>query len=223
MERIELNGKIQVIGEDCIVTEGMVVDKKEDSVYFSIPADDRSFKLFREGEQVQGQVFSHSKGLLFNGVISSRISRGVPTYKISNLSGFETIQRRENVRVNWSSALEYTSDKELLELAAKMENAQQVMERITGLMKQAFMIDISAGGIKFSCHENLKEGQQILFLISICKKMLMIPGSVVHKHLTIDPNHIKYFYGIEFNDLDKGTKELIIRNVFTIMRMQTRK
>jgi len=73
MERIELNGKIQVIGEDCIVTEGMVVDKTENSVYFSIPADDKKFKLFREGEQVQGHVFSQSKGLLFSGVISSRI------------------------------------------------------------------------------------------------------------------------------------------------------
>jgi c-di-GMP-binding flagellar brake protein YcgR len=220
---IELNGKIQVIGEDCILTEGMVVDKSENFVDFSIPADDRHFKLFREGEQVQAQVFSKNKGLLFSGYISKRLSREIPTYRISTLSGFEIIQRRENVRVPCTAVLEYSSDSELLELASKMENAQQVMERIKGIMKQAFMIDISAGGIKFSCHENLQEGQQILFLISICEKMFVIPGNVVHKHLTIDPSHIKYFYGIQFKELSEATKELIVKHVFRIMRMQTRK
>lgn len=223
MDKIKLNGKIQVIGEDCIVTEGMVVDKSEHFVDFSIPADDKLFRLFNEGEQVQAQVFGRNKGLIFSGCISKRLSKDVPTYRISNLSGFETVQRRENVRVPCTAALEYSSDSQLLELASEMENSQEVMERIAGLMRQAFMIDISAGGIKFSCHENLKEGQQALFLISICEKMLVIPGTVVHKHLTIDPNHIKYFYGIQFDDLDEDTKELIVKHVFRVMRMQIRK
>jgi c-di-GMP-binding flagellar brake protein YcgR len=223
MDMIKLNAKIQVIGLDCIITEGMIVDKTDHSVDFSIPADDKNFRLFHEGEQVQAQVFGKNKGMLFCGYISKRLSRDVPTYRISNLSEFETIQRREDVRVLCSAALDYSSDKQLLELASEMENAQEVLERIASLMKQAFMIDISAGGVKFSCHENLQEGQQVLFLISICEKMLVIPGTVVHKHLTIDPNHIKYFYGIHFNELDEETKELIIRHVFRIMRMQRRK
>jgi c-di-GMP-binding flagellar brake protein YcgR len=223
MDRIELNGKIQVIGEDCIVTEGMVVDKTSSYVDFSIPADDRSFKLFRDGEQVQAQVFSRRNGLMFSGSISRRTAGSAPTYRISHLYGFETVQRRENVRVKCSAPLEYSCDQELLELASKMENSKELFDRITGIMKEAFMIDISAGGIKFSCHENLQEGQQALFLISICDRMLMIPGSVVHKQLTIDPNQIKYFYGIEFSELNEEMKDLIVKHVFTIMRMQRRK
>lgn len=223
MDRIELKGKIQVIGEDCIIVEGMVVDKTREYVDFSIPADDRRFKLFKDGEQVQAQVFSRNKGLLFSGCISKRISGDVPTYRISGLHGFETVQRRENFRVEYSAPMEYSCDSELLELATKMENAQEVFERITGLMKEAFMIDISGGGIKFSCHENLQEGQQILFLVSICDKMLVVPGAVVHKQLTVDPNHIKYFYGVQFRDLDEETKDLIVKHVFRIMRMKSRK
>jgi len=223
MDRIELNGKIQVIGEDCIVTEGMVVDKTSEYVDFSIPADDRHFKLFREGEQVQAQVFSRKKGLLFSGCISRRTAGSVPTYRISDLHGFETVQRRDSFRVKCSAPLEYSCDKELLELASKMENAREVFDRIMGIMKEAFMIDISAGGIKFSCHENLQEGQQALFLISICDRMLAIPGAVVHKQLTVDPNHIKYFYGIQFSDLNEETKDLIVKHVFRVMRQQGRK
>jgi len=104
-----------------------------------------------------------------------------------------------------------------------MEYAREVFERIMGIMKEAFMIEISAGGIKFSCHENLQEGQQALFLISICDRMLAIPGAVVHKQLTVDPNHIKYFYGIQFSDLNEETKDLIVKHVFRVMRQQGRK
>ena len=75
---IELNGKIQVIGEDCILTEGMVVDKSENFVDFSIPADDRHFKLFREGEQVQAQVFQQKQRAAFQRIYKQTAVKGNP-------------------------------------------------------------------------------------------------------------------------------------------------
>ncbi|HAE62780.1 MAG TPA: hypothetical protein DCG38_10710 [Eubacteriaceae bacterium] len=223
MDMIKLNGKIEIISEDGDATQGMVMDKTDSSVDFSIPADDKKFRLFHKGEKVKAVVFDKNKAVIFEAVIADRIKGGVPTYTLTNLSGFKNIQRRENVRVSCSAPLKYTINKFILDLIPTITDTAQAIATISKYMKEGIMIDLSAGGLKFSCDENLNDGQRILFEICLEGEPLIVTGIVVHKQITVNPNSTKYFYGVQFDQIDEDVKELIINHVFVIMRKQTRK
>ncbi|MBF7096303.1 flagellar brake protein [Alkalibacter mobilis] len=223
MNLIKLNGKIEIISEDGRVTEGMVVDKSESSVDFSVPADDKNFKLFHKGECIRAVAYGERKAVLFNGIIGLRKSENIPSYSIIHIGGIKEIQRRDNVRVPCSAPIQYTNNRYLIESVASVNNLDHLIERIAKYMKSAIMIDLSAGGVKFSCDEDIKEGQKILLQICLEEEPLVIHGIVVHRQLIVNPANIKYFYGIKFENLDESTEELIINHVFILMRKQSRK
>lgn len=217
MEIIKINGKIQIICDDGSTTEGMVIDKTDDSVDFSIPSDDKKFRLLHIGERVQALAFNESKGISFYGLITKRAFLTVPTYKISGLFGFRKVQRRENVRVPIIEYIKYISCAEIKKLNPKMINADGMLENF---MKKAVMLDISAGGMKFCSSENLYEGEEILCKISICGECRLFTAVIVHKHLAVNPDHTTYFYGVRFKEIDEKTKDCIVKYVFQIMREQ---
>jgi c-di-GMP-binding flagellar brake protein YcgR len=223
MDMIRLNGKIEIISEDGNTTQGMVMDKTDRTIDFSIPADDKRFKLFHKNEKIKAVVFDKNKAVIFEAVVADRVTGGVPTYTLTDLAGFKNIQRRENVRVSCSAPLNYTTNKFILDLIPSITDTAQAVTTISKYMKEGIMIDLSAGGVKFSCDENLNDGQKMLFQLCLDNEPIIITGTLVHKQITVNPNSTKYFYGIKFDSVDEDTKEQIINHVFVIMRKQTRK
>lgn len=223
MEWINIRGKIQITCEDGSVLEAMITDKTEDSVNFSIPADDKRFRLFQPGEKIEAVVFERNKGIRFEGIIAGRIMAEAPTYTISQLSGWKSVQRRDNVRVPCSEPLTYTANRFIIDSVAFTADVSRVENEICKYMKPATMSDISASGMKISCDEDIKEGQKIILRFNIQKNVLMQRGTVVHRQLIINPSGIRYFYGIRFDDILEKSQEMIVNHVFQLMRKTQRK
>ncbi|HSL86765.1 MAG TPA: PilZ domain-containing protein [Bacteroidales bacterium] len=223
MEWINIRGKIQITSEDGSVLEAMITDKTEDAINFSIPADDRRFKFFQAGEKVEAVVFERNKGMRFEGVISGRIVAEAPTYTISQLSGWKSVQRRDNVRVPCSEPLTYTANRFIIDSVAFSRDVSRVEDEISKYMKEGLISDISAGGMKFSCDEDIKEGSRIILRFHVQKNVLMLRGTVMHRQLIINPAGTRYFYGIKFEDISEKTQEMIVNHVFQLMRKTQRK
>jgi c-di-GMP-binding flagellar brake protein YcgR len=223
MEWIKLGGKIQITSEDGSVLEAMVTDKVGDTLSFSIPADDRRFKLFHPGERVEAVIFDRNKGIRFQGVISGRVAAEAPTYTISQLAGWKNVQRRDNVRVPASDPLLYTANRFIIDSVAFARDLLRVQEEIAKYMKPAIMADISAGGMKFSCEEDIKEGQTVILQFQVSGNPLILRGTMMHRQMIVNPAGIRYFYGVRFEDIGEKTQELIVNHVFQIMRRIPRK
>lgn len=223
MEWINIRGKIQITSEDGSILEAMITDKTEDSLNFSIPADDKRFKFFHPGEKVEAVVFERNKGLRFEGVIAGRIAAEAPTYTISQLTGWKSVQRRDNVRVPASEPITYTANRFIIDSVSFSPDLNRVEGEITKYMKPGVMSDISAGGMKFSCEEDIKEGQKIIMRFTIQKNVLILRATVMHRQLIINPSGTRYFYGIQYDDIGEKMQEMIVNHVFQLMRKTQRK
>lgn len=223
MEWIDIREKIHITCEDGSALEAMITDKTNDTLSFSIPADDKHFKLFQSGERITGIVFKRNKGVRFQGVIAGRISAEAPTYTISKISGWKSVQRRNFVRVECSDTLSYTANRIIIESVSFSRDLTRVENEIERYMKQGLMLDISAGGLKLYCEENISEGQKIILKFPIQSEMQILRGTVMHKQMIVNPSGIKYFYGIRFDDIVEKTQEMIVNYVFQIMRKIHRK
>ncbi len=222
MEWMVLNSKIQITDENGKTTEGMITDHGENTVDFSIPSDDVNFKLFHAGENIEAVVFTKSKGVQFRGVIINRVSGDLPTYHVGKLFDFKQVQRRENFRVNCSDLLFYTADRNVVAGLAFMRDLDQAHDRVKDHLKEAIMMDLSAGGLKFSCHEKIEEGQRLILKFACQDEDLLLRGSVVHRELSVKPTGIRYFYGVRFDQVATKVEDKIINHVFLKMR-KTRK
>lgn len=223
MEWIKLSGKIQITSEDGSVLEAMVTDKVGDTLNFSIPADDKRFKLFHPGEKVEAVIFERNKGIRFEGIISGRVKAEAPTYTISQLTGWKNVQRRDNVRVPCSEPLFYTADRYVFDSVAFAKDLSRVQEELAEHMRPGFMTDISAGGMKFTCEEDIREGQVIILQFQVNGKILILRSTVMHRQMIVNPAGIRYFYGMRFEDIGEKTQEMIVNHVFQIMRRIPRK
>jgi len=223
MEWIDIRGKLHITCDDGNALEGMITDRTEDTISFSIPADDKKFRLFHPGEKVSGVVFKKNKGVRFEGVIGSRISAEAPTYIITKISGWKSVQRRNYVRVECTDPLTYTADRQLIESVAFTKDLSRVKSELEKHLKAGMMLDISAGGLKLFCEEDISEGQKIILKFPIRNTEYILRGTVMHKQMIVNPSGIRYFYGIRFDDILEKTQEMIVNHVFQIMRKMGRK
>ncbi|MFH5834837.1 flagellar brake protein [Proteiniclasticum sp. C24MP] len=223
MEWIDIREKLHITCDDGSALEGMITDRTDDTISFSIPADDRNFRLFQPGEKITGVVFKKNKGVRFHGVIAGRISAEAPTYTISKIAGWKSVQRRNYVRVECSDPMTYTADRNLIESVAFSRDLTRVEDELEKHMKAGMMLDISAGGLKLFCEEDISEGQKIILKFPIRNEEQILRGTVMHKQMIVNPSGIRYFYGIRFDDILEKTQEMIVNYVFQIMRKMGRK
>ncbi len=218
MEWLVLNSKIQITDDSGNTTEGMVTDYTKTTVDFSIPSDDINFKLFHQGEKIEALVITKNKGVRFKGVILSRVRGDIPTYHLGQLSDFVQAQRRENVRVMCSDVLHYISDRKVVSSLSFMRDISQAHDRVKNHLKEAVMMDLSAGGLRFSSGEKIDDGQQLILQFPCKDENMILRGTVVHIDLLVKPTGIRYFYGIRFDELEPKIEDKIINHVFLKMR-----
>lgn len=223
MDFISIGGKIQLTTEDGDVLEAMISDKTDHSVDFSIPADDRKFRFFHEGEKVEAVVYHSVKGMYFTGIIEKRVKAEAPTYTLGRLSQFKTIQRRNFVRVSTTEPILYTANEYITNSVSFSKDLKAVGEEIEKYMKPGFMVDLSAGGMKITCEENISEGKRIILEFSMNSRKVQLWGTVMHRELMVKPTGIKYDYGIRFDHISEKMQESIVNHVFLLMRKSTKR
>lgn len=218
METFELNSKIELIKEDEEYTSGLIYDISDDKLYVSIPPGDKSFRLLREGENIQGMVYLKEQILGFNCIVSKRIHGDNPVYELSNLDNFTRIQRRSDIRIPYTSPVLYTGDKDLLAIIEKEEYPELIIPNILEDLKEGMSLDISGGGVKLSCNEDLDIEGPLFLVLNLGNETITVKGKIVHKEINILPKQIKYSYGIKFLDIGERLKDRIIQFVFVLMR-----
>lgn len=223
MDFVAIGGKIQITCEDGSILEAMVSDKTETTLDFSIPADDRKFRFFHQGEKVEAVVYHSTKGMCFRGVIAGRVKAEAPTYTMGSLSQFKTIQRRNFVRVTCTEPIQYTAKDSLTDSVSFSKDLKAVGEEIEGYMKPAFMVDLSAGGMKMTCEEDIKEGKRMILRFTIGNRSMLLWGTVMHRELLVKPSGTKYDYGVRFDHITEKTQEIIVNHVFLLMRKSSKR
>lgn len=212
-----LNSKIDLITDDDQTTQGLIHDIIDEKLYVSIITDDKQFKLLYIGDHLRCVVFEEMTGTEFDAVVTNRVSGNIPTYELSELSNFQKIQRRQDVRLNCSIPVFFTNNEYLLKL--NMENIEKRdINSIMKYFKEGWMVDLSAGGIKLNCDENFKSYDEILLAFDIKDKKLLIIGQILHKDISISPKRTLYSYGIKFIDISEQQREKIIGFLFVLMR-----
>lgn len=218
MEAFELNSKIELIKDDEESFSGLIYDIGDDKLYVSVSGDDKDFKILYEEESIEGVVYLEDEVVGFNCIISRRIYDGRPLYELSNLSDLYKIQRRKNVRIPYTREIPYTSDKELIGRIDRLEDPDEISFNMYYKFSRGMILDISGGGVKLSCNEDLQVKDHLYLRLDLGSKRVVAKGEIVHKTINRRDGRTKYIYGIKFINLPEKTREEVIRFVFILMR-----
>lgn len=218
MEIFKLNDKIELKLENEGQTVGLIYDIRDGNILISISADDENFKLLRVGENVRASVYNRSEVISFHGKITGRISEESSIYILSELKDFRKIQRRNNIRVEMTKKLLYSDDRSLYDLNIKNENPEDLLKKLRKHLKEGLILDLSAGGLKFTSKKKISLGRRLIFVFQIGDEKMILKGRIVHKDLNLAPKNTLYKYGVEFIDIDEKEEEKIIQFLFVMMR-----
>lgn len=223
LKLFKLNDKIELRTSDGIKNSGFFYDMKDDKVYVSISADDAGFKLLKIGESIEVDIYCCEKLVRFDAKISARLFANNSVYELSQMKNFREIQRRENIRVTHVEKVFYSGNKFLQHYDADKGLVEDRLKEIDRYLKEGFMLDLSAGGIKMSTKENFNIGKKLILVISLKEKDMILKGRVVYKEINFIPKRTVYRYGIKFIDIKTSQQEKIISHLFVMMRKNRNK
>lgn len=216
LKEFELNSKIELISDKDESSFGTIYDIDEDKIYISITSDDSQMKILRKGDSIRCLVFNSSTGIEFYATVTDRISGDFSIYELSDFRDFNEIQRRMNVRVQYSMPLYYADSQYLINL--DREYLQENIDSIRRYFNEGLTWDLSAGGVRFSCSKNFTYNQELLYILDLEKESMVIRGRIVHKEIQANPKKTNYIYGAKFIDISEEQSETIIRYLFILMR-----
>lgn len=218
MKLFNLNSKIELITKDDVRTSGLIHDIIENKIYVSVPPDDRGFKILRIGDSIRGFIYENDKLTCFDATITNRISGDVPIYEVSNINNFSKIQRRQDVRVLCTIPILYTDNKYLININTDTEDVNKVILNLNKFLKNGMTSDLSAGGLRFSCSNNLQLGSMLLLIFKLKDDYFITKVMIVYKELNSSPKETIYTYGIKYIDINEKKREKIINYNFVMMR-----
>lgn len=222
MKHFMLNEKIELYFENAggdQRMEGIISDVSDEDVSFSIPADDKQFKLLPVGQQVYGIVYAKNKTAGFKAIVKDRSMSHTPTYILSRIKEISKVQRRKFVRVSISTDIKYTFDEKLIKRIGEYEDSKQPSDELG----EGIMIDLSAGGTSFSCRDDVPLGARCMILFGLEGKSFCLYGKTARKEIIAKEKGFKYIYGIMFDEMEECLKEEIIRLLFKVMRRNAKR
>lgn len=215
MKRLKLNGKIELYKDEQAIL-ATVYDIFNDKLHVSIAGDDRGPKLLYPGDKVICLSFEKNYGLEFEAVVESRILGNVPIYELTHIENVKEIQRRMDVRVSCSIPILYSGDENLLKI--KDEIMDQKYDYLNQFLKEGITVDMSGGGLKFSCHDRFFRYQELLLIINLAEKSIMAKAKILYISSRIIDTRIMYSYGVKFIDIEEKKRDEIVKYLFVLMR-----
>ncbi len=203
MRRISKDTKVRIEFDDSAKNtqsvECYVVDIQPDRLILSFPADGRKYlQYLGEGESVKAYIYSYSGILILNPMI-------IEAPKEENLITIEfkeeqqVIQRRQYFRICWETDFSIIVDGKKLDVRT---------------------IDVSGGGVRFLCKEEIKTGEiyKGALRISSVDDPVELTGRVFKKN----PDR-KNEYVFEYTQIEEKQRERIIKKCVLIERERIRK
>lgn len=198
-----------------------VVDFLSDkNLEVTMPTFDGKMVLFREGIRCEMILYTRNGLYSCNCFVRKR-------YKTDNLYLLDMeilsmpvkFQRREFFRVDCSIEMTYY---EISKEIANLETTAEILSELHDdgaekLPKKATMLDISGGGLRFSCDEKLKSGSYVLVIAPL--ENMVVHGKFILVVQIIDGYEAPNAQGMYFNRGKFGFKDLkdrerIVRFVF---------
>lgn len=192
----------------------------EKNLEVTMPTFDGKMVLFREGIRCEMILYTQSGLYSCNCIVRKR-------YKTDNLYLLDMellsmpikFQRREFFRMDCSIEMSYY---EISRETANLETTAEILSELHDegaeeVHKKAVMLDISGGGLRFSCDEKLKTGSYVLVMTTL--ENMVVQGKFILVVQIVDgyeaPNtQGKYFNRGKFVFKDLKDREKIVRFVF---------
>lgn len=211
-----VNQKIEIEMEDGIYKSN-IQDITDEYIGISIPVNEGKYVPLRRGEKVICLYYYNKDIYRFETIVSGRKIDKLLIIMLKKPEKVVMYQRRNFARVPLMVNI-YCG---ILENSKKIENIGNNQIEFF----DAYSLDISGGGLRLAIdrkfEKRLNLGSMLMMTIPFDDENLTIKGKIVR--VENDRKNPKIIYGLSFVDLDRLTRESIIRLVFKTMREQMKK
>jgi c-di-GMP-binding flagellar brake protein YcgR len=205
--KLKINDRVEVI-KDEKAYKALIMDIREDFLAINLPVNDGNYLMLHSNEKIElnsylddGRCFKFYSEVLLRGKENNIIF-----YKLSPPFDVEKIQRRNFFRVDLTDDIHYK--KITLVEEADFNNIPY---------KKGLMVDLSAGGLKLKTRDNIRDDDLLLIKMKVNEIELELKCNIVRIENTPDKEKL---CGLRFIDILPAQSELIVKELFKIMRRQ---
>ncbi|MDY0235484.1 MAG: PilZ domain-containing protein [Gudongella sp.] len=218
MDKFKINSKVEMRASTGEKTFGTLYDIQDNSILISVVAGDKTFKLFYPGDNIELVIYDEKCLYVFSANVQSRESNKFLIYKVSGYSNIKKFQRRDHVRIPYTSTVYYSVDNDLVNTNVNMiENGVKKGNEIE-FFKNAYLEDISGGGLRVRTNEKFKLGLILVLKAAIEDEDIIVKGEVCHGGIKVINGRTFYSYGLKFVNIDETKIDKIVKFVFLLMR-----
>lgn len=230
MKNVKINSKVEMIAANGKKTFGTLYDIRDDIIMVSVFPGDKTFTLFYPGDKLELVIYDTESLFIFGVEVLDRESGDLLIYKFTRISEIKKHQRRDHVRIEYSSMIHYSLDQELINSSlSRIENIVVLENNLEGF-KKGFIEDISGGGLRLRTNEKLEAGLTLrtdeklepglilVLKVGIENEDIVVKGELCHREEKEINGEKFYSYGVEFVDVDETTRDKIVEFVFLLMR-----
>ncbi|WP_160686109.1 PilZ domain-containing protein [Clostridium sp. C2-6-12] len=205
--KLRINDRVEVV-KDEKAYKALVIDINEDFLTINLPVNDGNYLMLHSNEKIEmtcyledGRCFKFYSEVILRGKESN-----ILFYKISPPFDIQKIQRRNFFRVDLTNDIHYK--KITLVEEEDYENIPY---------KKGLMVDLSAGGLKLKAKDNISKDDLLLVKMKVNEVELELKCDIVRIENTEDKEKL---CGLRFIEISPAQSELIVRELFKIMRRQ---
>lgn len=210
-----INNRIE-IDDGGEVYKSNIQDVSEDYIGISVPTCNHKYMSLRKGDKVEGIYYEGKNIYKFFTVVIGRKIEKILIIMLRKPEKVELFQRRNFVRVPLIVDILCA----LIPVEKSLNNLNDQVE-----VFKACSLDMSGGGMKIivdvSLKDKLKLGDKIMITLPLENDRLDVKGKLVRIHENRENK--KLICGVSFVNLDRLSREKIIRGLFQIMRGHMKK
>lgn len=207
---LDVNDRIEVVvGDKSYKT--LVVDIQEDFLKINLPVYNGDYLMLHSGEKIEmNSYLDENRCFNFRSEVISRGKEGsIIYYQISTPFDIKKIQRRNFFRVGLLDTIEYKNITNI-----NKEDIDNIP------YKEALMVDLSGGGLKLKTKDDIKKDDILLISMMIKDTLIELKSDVVRVENTAEKDNV---CGVRFLDITEAQIDIIIQELFEIVRRQRAK
>ncbi|MDR5588619.1 flagellar brake protein [Clostridium aquiflavi] len=202
---LKVNDRVEVLVEDRAF-KSLVQDIEDDYIKINIPVCDGEYLSLKIDDKIEINSYARGKNCFnfYCDVLARGKENNIIYYKLSEPYNVKEIQRRDFVRVDFMNIIKFK----------KITESED--EEITSF-KDALMIDLSGGGMRFKTKEKLEKQDKLLLEFALNDKLNYLKAQVMRLEIT---EFNEYIYGVKFIRISENQRDKVISEIFNIMRKQ---
>lgn len=179
-----------------------VEDLKQDAIVIGMPIDQGNYVPVRPGSEIIIWYWDNSASYAYYCRVQKRIFEPIPLLSLEWPYKKQKVQRRNFVRVPANLPLEY----------------RKVNEQGEEIFYEAFIRDLSGGGLQFQTKKRLIKGDVLQIKLGLPEDLIICKAAVTWVYTDIRDKQERYFVGIKFMEINEKLRERVIRYVFQRQR-----